>query len=157
MDDAEPLSGCPSNGLSHDPKGEEVLTVMAMSDTSGPALPCHPYTKECQVGVEQRNKREAAVTSVLVLRQQYSVHGNVLERVEVFKYLGRLLAQDDDDIRTIQAKLWKARQLGPESGRCFGRRMSPQSCVEVLQIGRTSRFALWQRDVGPLQDRPGEP
>jgi hypothetical protein len=29
--------------------------------------------------------------------------------VEVFKYLGRLLAQDDDDIQAIRAQLQKAR------------------------------------------------
>ena len=29
------------------------------------------------------------------LRQQFLVHGVVLEQVEVFKFLGRLLAQDD--------------------------------------------------------------
>ena len=32
-----------------------------------------------------------------------------MERVEVFKYLGRLLAQDDDDIQAIRAQLRKAR------------------------------------------------
>jgi hypothetical protein len=63
----------------------------------------HQYTKECQVGVEQKKGWEAAVTSALALRQQFSVYGDVLEQVEVFKYLGRLLAQDDDDIRAICA------------------------------------------------------
>jgi hypothetical protein len=29
--------------------------------------------------------------------------------VEVFKYLGRVLAQDDDDIQAIRPQLWKAR------------------------------------------------
>jgi hypothetical protein len=52
---------------------------------------------------------EAAVTSALDLRQQFSVNGEALERVEVFKYLGRLLAQDDDDIQAIRAQLRKAR------------------------------------------------
>ena len=61
-----------------------------------PRYPRHQFTKECQVGVERRKQREAAVTSALALRQQFSVHGEALERVEVFKYLGRLLAQDDD-------------------------------------------------------------
>jgi len=60
------------------------------------------FTKECQVGVEQKKQREVAVTSALALRQQFSVHGDMLERVEVFKYLGRLLAQDDDDIQAIR-------------------------------------------------------
>ena len=32
----------------------------------------------------------------------------MLERVEVFKYLGRLLAQDNDDIQAIRAQLRKA-------------------------------------------------
>jgi hypothetical protein len=61
------------------------------------------------VGVERKKQREAAVTLALALQQQFSVHGDVLERVEVFKYLGSLLAQDDDDIQTIRAQLWKAR------------------------------------------------
>ncbi len=35
--------------------------------------------------------------------------GDVLEQVKVFKYLGRLLAQDYDDIQVIGAQLRKAR------------------------------------------------
>ncbi len=51
------------------------------------------------VEVKWKNQREAAVTLALALRQQFSVYGEVLKQVEVFKYLGCLLAQDDDDIR----------------------------------------------------------
>ena len=63
------------------------------------------------MGVEGKKQREAAVTSALALRLQFSVHGEALERVEVFKYLGRLLllAQDDDDIQAICAQMRKAR------------------------------------------------
>ena len=32
-----------------------------------------------------------------------------MERVEVFKYLGRLLSQDDDNIQAIRAQMRKAR------------------------------------------------
>jgi hypothetical protein len=35
----------------------------------------HQHSKECQVGVERRQQREAAVTSALALRQQFSVNG----------------------------------------------------------------------------------
>jgi hypothetical protein len=48
------------------------------------------------------------VTSALALRQQFSIAGEVLQWVEVSKYLGRLLAQEDDDIQAIRAQLWKA-------------------------------------------------
>ncbi len=48
------------------------------------------------------------MTLALALRQQFSVNGEVLEWVEVFKYLGSLLSQDNDDIQAIRTQLWKA-------------------------------------------------
>ena len=74
-----------------------------------PSYPRHFRSKECSIGVERKQQREAAVTLVLALRQQFLVHRDVLEQVEVFKYLGRLLAQDDDNIQAIRAQLRKAR------------------------------------------------
>ena len=74
-----------------------------------PSYPWHYTLKEYSIGVERKQQWEAAVTSALALRQQFLVHGDVLEQVEVFKYLGRLLAQDDHDIQAICAQLWKAR------------------------------------------------
>jgi hypothetical protein len=74
-----------------------------------PIYPCHQYSKECQVGVERCKQRETAISSALALRQQFTVHGDVLERVEVFKYLGWMMAQDDNDIQAIRVQLRKAR------------------------------------------------
>ncbi len=74
-----------------------------------PIYPCHQYSKECQVGVERRKQRETAISSTLALCQQFTVHGDVLEHVEVFKYLGRMMAQDGDDIQAIWVQLRKAR------------------------------------------------
>jgi hypothetical protein len=64
-----------------------------------PLYPHHRRSKECQIGVEHRLQREAAVTSALALHQQFTVRGDVLQQVEVYKYLGRMMAQDDDDIQ----------------------------------------------------------
>jgi hypothetical protein len=66
-----------------------------------PAYPRHIWMQECQTGVERKLQRESAVPLALALRRQFSVHGDVLERIEVFKYLGHLLAQDDDDAQAI--------------------------------------------------------
>jgi hypothetical protein len=74
-----------------------------------PLYPRHQLSKECQVGVERRGQREAAVTAALAFRQQFTIHGDVLERVEVYKYLGRMMAQDDDDTQAVCAQLRKAR------------------------------------------------
>jgi hypothetical protein len=54
--------------------------------------------------------------TLLVLGQQFSVHGEALDWVEVFKYLRCLLAQDDDDIQTIHAQMWKARGTWARDG-----------------------------------------
>ena len=69
----------------------------------------HQNTKKCQVGVKRKQQREVAITLALALRQQFSVHGEALDRVEVFKYLGRLLAQDNYDIQAIPVQMRKAR------------------------------------------------
>jgi len=74
-----------------------------------PKYTCRQNSQEYQVGVERRQQREAAITLALALRQQFSVNGEALERVEVFKYLERLLAQDDDNIQAIRTQLRKAR------------------------------------------------
>jgi hypothetical protein len=81
-----------------------------------PLYPHHRFSKECQVGVEQKQQHEVAVTSALALRQQFSIAGEVLKQVEVFKYLGHLLAQDNDIIQAIRAQLWKARATWAQIG-----------------------------------------
>jgi hypothetical protein len=65
------------------------------------AYPRHIQTQECHTGVEWKLQRESTVRLALALRHQFSVHGDVLEHVEVFKYLSCLLAQDDDNAQAI--------------------------------------------------------
>jgi hypothetical protein len=81
-----------------------------------PVYPRHIQTQECQTGVERKLQRESAVRLALALRRQFSVHGDVLECVEVFEYLGHLLAQDDDDAQAIQQQLQKARGVWARVG-----------------------------------------
>ncbi len=74
-----------------------------------PAYPRHIRTKECRVGMDQRLQRESAISLALALRRKFNVNGTVLEWVKVFKYLGRLLVQDDDDAQAIRQQMRKAR------------------------------------------------
>jgi hypothetical protein len=92
-----------------------------------PAYPRHRRSKECQIGVEWKQQQEMAVASALGLRQQFLVQGNVLEQVEVFKYLGRLMSQDDDDIQAIRTQIRKA-------------------CSTWARIGQV----LWSKNVSPF-------
>ena len=45
----------------------------------------------------------------MALRQLFYVEGEVLEKVESFRYLGRILAQDDEDVRAVRSHIKKAR------------------------------------------------
>ena len=62
----------------------------------GPAGP-DTYQHE---GVQDRNGKTPPAG--------FMVHGDMLERVEVFRYLGHLLSQDDDDIQAVRSQLCKA-------------------------------------------------
>jgi len=66
-----------------------------------PWYPAHINTEECWVGTARRHQRDMTVRSALTLHQQFTVHGDVLERVEVFRYLGCLLSQNDNDIQAV--------------------------------------------------------
>jgi hypothetical protein len=103
-----------------------------------PAYPRHIWTKERQLGVERKIQREAAVSSTLALRRQFTIHGDVLERVEVFKYLGRLLAQDDNNAQVIRQQLRKARGVWARVGQVLrgenvGPRIAAKFYTSVIQ------------------------
>ena len=66
-----------------------------------------------------------AVQSALALYQQFTVHGDVLKRVEVFRYLGRLLSQDDNDIQALRSQLRKARRMWEKVGQVLQKENSP--------------------------------
>jgi len=46
----------------------------------------------------------------------FYVEGEVLEGVESFRYLGRILAQDDDDVRAVRSQIQKAQGIGARVG-----------------------------------------
>jgi hypothetical protein len=99
-----------------------------------PIYPCHQYSKECQVGVEQRKQRKMAISSTLALCQQFTVHGDVLECVEVFKYIGRMIVQDEDDIQAIRAQLRKARATWARVGQVLqSENTSPPIAAQFYQ------------------------
>jgi hypothetical protein len=69
----------------------------------------HTRTKECAMGMARQQQQEAVVASALALCCQFTVHRDALEKVEVFKYLGRMMAQDNNDVQAVRHQLHKAR------------------------------------------------
>ncbi len=99
-----------------------------------PAYPRHIWTKECQTRVERKQQRKLAVSAALALCRQFTVHGDALERVEVFKYLGHLLAQDDNDAQAIRQQLRKARSVWAHVGQVLcGENTGPQTAAKFYK------------------------
>ena len=71
----------------------------------------HWITESCKIGTERKAQRKAAIDSAITLCCNFKVHGEVLEKVKVFKYCGRLLAQDNDDVQAVRLQIQKARGM----------------------------------------------
>ena len=73
--------------------------------------PKHEQSKLCREGREKIVQNDAAVTACKALDVVFTAYGEDLERVEVFKYLGRLLSMDDTDVQSIRGNLKKAKKV----------------------------------------------
>ncbi len=70
----------------------------------------------CLLGAEQPTQRDLAVSAALALRKLFHVEGEVLEKVDLIRYLGWILAQDDDDVRAVRQQIKKARAIWARVG-----------------------------------------
>ncbi len=68
----------------------------------------HHRTDLCQQGWERKWQHAAAVHSQEALEHSFTAYGEDLERVEVFEYLGRLIAYDNTDTQAMRSNLRKA-------------------------------------------------
>jgi hypothetical protein len=87
--------------------------------------PHHIHSQVCWQGVERRTQRDSAITSALALRQLVYVEGDVLEKVDSFRYLGKILAQDDEDVRAVQSQIWKTRATWARVGQVLQAENTP--------------------------------
>jgi len=106
--------------------------------------------------VERRTQRDSAITSALALWQLFYVEGEVLEKVESFWYLRRILAQDDDDIRAVRSQLKKAWGIWAQVGQVLQVDNTPlkvsakfyKAVVQsvLLYVKKYAHVELWTRD-----------
>ena len=76
-----------------------------------PTATGHHATKTCKVMHAARLQRKAVSDSAVALDAKFYAYREELERVEVFKYLGRLITFDDDDTQAVRGNLAKARRV----------------------------------------------
>ena len=89
----------------------------------------HEGSKFCREGRERIVQTNAAIANQRALEVGFTAYGEDLERVEVFKYLGRLMAMDDVDTQAIRGNLTKARKAWKMIHRLLrGENMKPRVC-----------------------------
>jgi hypothetical protein len=89
----------------------------------------HHRTVLCQRGWERKCQHSAAVRSQQALEHVFTCDGEPLGRVEVFKYLGRLIACDDADTQAMRSNLRKARGCWARISRVLrAENASPRTC-----------------------------
>ncbi len=68
------------------------------------------------------------------MRRQFDIDGDILECVEVFKYLGRMLSMPDEDRPAVQEQLHKARASWNRIARViYGKNASPHVCGKFFK------------------------
>ena len=109
-----------------------------------PSASGHEQTKYCWEGWAKTQQYAAHKASCDALDKTFTAYGEELEQVEVFKYLGRQIAMDDNDGQAAHNNLKKARK-------CWGRlswvlraeNASPRGVRTLLQSNGASSSTLW--------------
>ena len=75
---------------------------------TNPEATNHRKSALCRTGCLVCKQREAEIAAARSLSQQFTAYDEPLERVEVFKYLGCLLAYNDVDVQAVRSNIRKA-------------------------------------------------
>ncbi len=73
--------------------------------------PRHIHSQVCKLGAEQRTQWDLAIAVALALRKLFAIEGGLLEKIDLFQYLGQILAQDNDVVRAVRNQVKKERGI----------------------------------------------
>ncbi len=89
----------------------------------------HQCTRLCQEGWDRKEQWEAAEAARMALTRTFRAYRKDLERVEMFKYLGQLLAYNDNNSQVVRSNLKKAHKSWAQVSRVLrAENASPKAC-----------------------------
>jgi hypothetical protein len=141
----------------------------------------HTQMELCRDLCARKRQHAAARDSQLALEMQFTAYGKELEQVSVFKYLGRLLACNDNDTQAMRGNLAEAQKFWARISRVLrAENAEPQVCkvfykatvMSVLLFGSETwslapgtlkrldgfhhRAAWWMAGMRPSHDGKGD-
>jgi hypothetical protein len=103
----------------------------------------HYETAMCKDGVARKVQYAAAERAHLALQQSFTAYGAELERVEVLKYLGRLLAYDDDGTQAARGNLKKVRGIWARLSRTIRAENAPPHACGIFYKATVQSILLF--------------
>ena len=76
--------------------------------TRGAGSARHEATASCRSRAERRDRHAVAARCAAATEQEFTAYDKPLWRVDIFKYLGRLIAYNDTDIPAARRQLARA-------------------------------------------------
>ena len=81
----------------------------------------HRGTQMCVRARQREDRRKQKVANEEAAKTKFTINGQPIEMVSEFKYLGRVLANDDDDWPAVRANIRKARARWGQVARILSR------------------------------------
>ena len=79
--------------------------------TAAAGTPAHEASKTCRYMRACRDQHAAVRRGAAALRQRFTAKGKPLKQVQLFKYLGRIIAYDGSDVPAARRQLARTRAV----------------------------------------------
>ena len=107
----------------------------------------------CRQGTEQKKKREMDAGREEERNVKFHINGSEVENVTEFKYLGRWLSQDDNDLKAVRANIQKARQRWGTFSRVLTREGADTKMVAQFYLTIVQSVLLYGAETWCLTQR----
>ena len=97
-------------------------------------------------------QHKQAVALALALRREFTVNGRALERVEVFKYLRRILELGEDNAQSVRARLTAVRRAWARIGKVLHSESHPPKVAGKFFAAVCQAILLYSSKTGCLSE-----
>ena len=113
----------------------------------------HQNSFTCKLGASRRRNETKQDRQFEAENVKFHIGGEELERVRYFKYLGRILTEDDDDTRCIENNLKKARQQWNSIAKILKKEGASAKCMAKFYITVVQAVLLYGADSWTISQR----
>jgi hypothetical protein len=92
----------------------------------------HKSSEDCRIHMEKKNKRRQEIRQQASRNVEFFITGKKIKKVTNFKYLGRIINNEDEDLPAVEKQLMKARMTWGRIGKLLKKKT--KSNPKVMSI-----------------------